>query len=150
MGCVTVLEIVFVRQCEVFVCLDFVLFFLLAAKLIGLRMGCQFFKKCWFFIHLPLKPHSPSNQVMIRHSFTCSLPHRNIIQPFFPSTYFQLKHNLTNIFLPFSPTYAYEIIFSETMYFQLSYLSAHALVKISAYSFTVDAMLSLSLFSSFS
>ena len=36
-GCVSVLEIVFVGQCEVFVCLDFVNFFFfspLAAKLI--------------------------------------------------------------------------------------------------------------------
>ena len=30
-----VLEVVFVGQCEVFVCLDLVHFFLLAAKLIG-------------------------------------------------------------------------------------------------------------------
>ena len=48
-GCVTVLEIVFVGQCEVFVCLDFVHFFLfffpLAVKLIGPRTGCQFKKK---------------------------------------------------------------------------------------------------------
>ena len=41
------LEIVFVGQCEVFVCRDLVhLFSLLAAKLIGSRTGCQFFKKC--------------------------------------------------------------------------------------------------------
>ena len=48
------LEIVFVGQCEVFVCLDFVLtfFFPLAAKLTGPRMGCQFFKKCRFFRYL--------------------------------------------------------------------------------------------------
>ena len=46
-GCVSVLEIVFVRQCEVFVCFDFVDFFSpLAVKLIGPRTGCQFFKKC--------------------------------------------------------------------------------------------------------
>ena len=31
-GCVTVLEIVFVGQCEVFVCLDFVHFFFLGCK----------------------------------------------------------------------------------------------------------------------
>ena len=31
-GCVTVLEIVLVGQCEVFVCLDFVLFFLLGRE----------------------------------------------------------------------------------------------------------------------
>ena len=55
MGCVSVLEIVFVGQCEVFVCLDFVHFFPLAAKLIGPQTGCQFFKKCRFFLHLPLK-----------------------------------------------------------------------------------------------
>ena len=41
----SVLEIVFVGQCEVFVCLDFVwtFFFPLAAKLIGPLTGCQFF-----------------------------------------------------------------------------------------------------------
>ena len=45
----TVLEIVFVGQCEVFVCLDFVHFFFfppLAAKLVGPRTGCQFFRIC--------------------------------------------------------------------------------------------------------
>ena len=31
-GCVSVLEIVFVGQCEVFVCLDFVIFFLLGCE----------------------------------------------------------------------------------------------------------------------
>ena len=40
-GCVTVSEIVFVGQCEVFVCLDYVNFFFfffpLGAKLVGLR-----------------------------------------------------------------------------------------------------------------
>ena len=38
-------EIVFVGQCEVFVCLDFVQFFFfsLAVKLIGTQTGCQFF-----------------------------------------------------------------------------------------------------------
>ena len=47
----SLLEIVFVGQCEVFVCLDFVLtFFPLDAKLIGLRMGCQFFKNVDFSI----------------------------------------------------------------------------------------------------
>ena len=53
-GCVTVLEIAFVGQCEVFVCLDFVhfSFFPLAAKLIGPQTGCQFFQKCRFFRHL--------------------------------------------------------------------------------------------------
>ena len=52
-----VLEIVFVGQHEVFVCLDFVNFFFfffpLAAKFIGPRTGCQFFKKCRSFRHLP-------------------------------------------------------------------------------------------------
>ena len=45
-----VLEIVFVGQCEVFVCLDFVLFFFFffppGRKALGTRTGCQFFKKC--------------------------------------------------------------------------------------------------------
>ena len=41
-----VLEIVFVGQCEVCVCLDFAYFFFpLAAKLIGPQTGRQFFKK---------------------------------------------------------------------------------------------------------
>ena len=44
------LWIVFVGQCEVFLCLDFGLFFSLAAKLIGLRTGCQFFKKILIFL----------------------------------------------------------------------------------------------------
>ena len=43
--CVSVLELVFVGQCEVFFCLYFVLFFPLAVKLIGLQTECQFFKK---------------------------------------------------------------------------------------------------------
>ena len=38
-----ILEIVFVGQCERF------FFFPLAAKLIGLRTGCQFFKNIDFF-----------------------------------------------------------------------------------------------------
>ena len=52
-GRVSVLEIVFVGQYEVCICLDFGDFFfsLLATKLIGLRTGCQFFKKCLFFRH---------------------------------------------------------------------------------------------------
>ena len=54
-GCVSVLEIVFVGQCEVFVCLDFVNFFFfppLAAKLIGMQTGCQFFKKSdWDYMY---------------------------------------------------------------------------------------------------
>ena len=45
----SVLEIVFVGQCEVFVCLDFVDFTPLAMKLTGPQTGCQFFKKCRFF-----------------------------------------------------------------------------------------------------
>ena len=53
-----ILEIVYVGQCEVFVCLDFVVFFflslLLVAKLIGPRMGCQFLKKFDFSDTLPL------------------------------------------------------------------------------------------------
>ena len=55
-GRVTVLEIVFVGQCEVFICLDFIhfLFFPLAAKLIGLRSVCQFFKNFDFSFTLSL------------------------------------------------------------------------------------------------
>ena len=53
-GTVSVLEIVFVRQCEVFVCLDFALaFFPLAAKLIGPRMGSQFFRNVDFSVTYP-------------------------------------------------------------------------------------------------
>ena len=53
----SVLEIVFVGQCEVFVCLDFLLtfFFLLAAKLIGPRMERQFFKNVDFSVTYPFK-----------------------------------------------------------------------------------------------
>ena len=54
---VSVLEIVFVGQHELFVCLDFVLTFFfppLAAKLIGPRMGRQFFKNVDFSITYPL------------------------------------------------------------------------------------------------
>ena len=40
-----VLEMAFVGQCEVFVCLDFIHFSPLAAKLIGPQKGYQFFKK---------------------------------------------------------------------------------------------------------
>ena len=57
----SVLEKVFVGQCEVFVCLDFVLtffffffFFSLAAKLIDPRMGRQFFKNVDFSVTFPL------------------------------------------------------------------------------------------------
>ena len=50
-GHLSVLGIVFVGQREVFVCLDFVLtFFSLAAKLIGLLMGRQFFKNVDFAV----------------------------------------------------------------------------------------------------
>ena len=50
-GVMSVLEIVFVGHCEVLVCLNFVgLFFSLAVKLIGLRTGCQFFKKKSIFL----------------------------------------------------------------------------------------------------
>ena len=54
---VSVLEIVFVGQYEVFVCLDFVLtfFFPLTAKLIGPRMGLQFLKNVDFPLPSPLK-----------------------------------------------------------------------------------------------
>ena len=53
---VSVLEIGFVGQREVFVCLDFVwtFFFPLAAKLIGPRMGRQFFKNVDFSVTYPL------------------------------------------------------------------------------------------------
>ena len=57
----SVLAIVFVGQCEVFVCLGFVslflLFFLfpLATKLIGPRTGCQFLKNVYFSGIRPLK-----------------------------------------------------------------------------------------------
>ena len=40
---------------EIVFCVDFFFFFFLypmAAKLIGPRMGCQFFKKCLFFPHM--------------------------------------------------------------------------------------------------
>ena len=46
----SILEIVCVGQCEVFLCLDFVHFPPppLAAKLIGPQTGCQFFKHLIF------------------------------------------------------------------------------------------------------
>ena len=55
----SVLEIVFVGQCEVFVCLDFVeiFFFPLPTKLIGPRMGCQFFKNSIFPTPTTLSKH---------------------------------------------------------------------------------------------
>ena len=47
--------VVFVGQYEVFVCLGFVdIFSPLAAKLIGLQTGCQFFKNEDFFDNPPL------------------------------------------------------------------------------------------------
>ena len=64
-GCVTVLEIVFVGQCEIFFCLDFVHFFPLAAKLIVPRTGCQFFKKKGDF-----SDTYPLKVAMLRH-FLC-------------------------------------------------------------------------------
>ena len=55
----SVFEIVFVGQREVFVCHDFVLtFFLpLAAKFIGPQMGRQFFKNVDFSVTYPLNFH---------------------------------------------------------------------------------------------
>ena len=58
-GCMPVLAIVFVGQCEVFVCLGFVSLFLLflfplAAKLIGPRTGCQSLKTSIFPAYVPL------------------------------------------------------------------------------------------------
>ena len=55
------LAMVFVGQCEALVCLGFVeiisflLFFPLAAKLIGPKTGCQFCKNVDFFDNHPLK-----------------------------------------------------------------------------------------------
>ena len=50
------LEIVFVGQCEVFVCLDFIHFSPLTAKLVGPQTGYQFFKKMLIFLTpTPLK-----------------------------------------------------------------------------------------------
>ena len=59
-GLMLVLAIVFVGQCEVFVCLGFVSYFLLflfllAVKLIGLQTGCQFLKNVYFSGIHPLK-----------------------------------------------------------------------------------------------
>ena len=53
------MEVVFVGQCEVFICLGLLeiisLFFPLAMKLIGPQTGCQFFKNVnFFFTTLPL------------------------------------------------------------------------------------------------
>ena len=52
----SVLEVVFVGQSEVCVCLDFVEFFLFfsATKLIGPRSGYHLFKNCQFFWLSPL------------------------------------------------------------------------------------------------
>ena len=49
----SVLEIVFVGQCEVFVCLDFVLTFF--SPLAGSQMGRQFFKNVDVSVTYPLK-----------------------------------------------------------------------------------------------
>ena len=61
-GWVSVLEIIFVGQCEMFVYLDFVWIPPpppphRAAKLIGPRTGCQFFENCQFVPteYLPLE-----------------------------------------------------------------------------------------------
>ena len=49
-GCITFLEIIFVGQCEVFVYLDFVHFFLsLGSEAHRFANGCQLLKKCKFF-----------------------------------------------------------------------------------------------------
>ena len=49
-GCVTFLEIVFVGQCEVFVCLDMVHFFFSRGREAQVReWGVSSFKKCLFF-----------------------------------------------------------------------------------------------------
>ena len=54
----SILEVVFVGQCEVFICLGLLeiisFFFPLAMKLIGPQTGCQFFKKSIFLTTLPL------------------------------------------------------------------------------------------------
>ena len=63
----SVLEIVFVGQCEVFVCLDIVLTFFfspLATKLIGPQMGRQFFKNVDFSVPYPLKYELFSTQTL--------------------------------------------------------------------------------------
>ena len=75
----SVLEIVFVGQCEVFVLILYIFFFSLAAKLIDPRMGCQFFKKCLFFPTLtPLKsapnPWSPGGSFMVQKMDRTSPP----------------------------------------------------------------------------
>ena len=55
-GWVSVLEMVFVGQCEVFVLILRRAFFPpLAAKLIGPQTGCQFFKNSIFLTPTPLK-----------------------------------------------------------------------------------------------
>ena len=66
----SVLEIVFVGECEVFVGLDFPLsfFFLpLAAKLIGPRTGCQFLKKSRFFRCLAPYPLRDGDKESYKH-----------------------------------------------------------------------------------
>ena len=60
-GCRSLLVIVFVGQCEVFVCLGFghfilfVYFFPWLRSSKGPRMGCQFFKNVDFCVTYPLK-----------------------------------------------------------------------------------------------
>ena len=60
-GCRSLLEIVFVEQCEAFVCLGFghfilfVYFFPWPRSSKGLRMGRQFFKNVDFFVTYPPK-----------------------------------------------------------------------------------------------
>ena len=68
------LEIVFVGQCEVFVCLGFVaLFPTLAAKLIGPQTGCQFFKNFHFFFYtIPLRETSMSRVRLHLCFFYCN------------------------------------------------------------------------------
>ena len=59
-GCRSLLEIVFVGQCEVFVCLRFghfilfVYFFPWPRSSLGPRTGCQFFKNVSFLDQHPL------------------------------------------------------------------------------------------------
>ena len=57
MGGLSFLEIVYVGQCEVFVCLEFVeiffCFFPLGRKLISPQTRCQFFKNVNFFFDTP-------------------------------------------------------------------------------------------------
>ena len=88
-GCVLVLEIVFVAQCEVFVCLDFVHFFSLAVKLLGPRTGFQFFKKCRLFSDTyPLKSTQFDKESLDDEKFCANL----ITEPKIGSTWVQIEH----------------------------------------------------------